>query len=70
MINPLRRMRRNRGLMQCELAGRAGLHPSAVNRMERGWARPSLRTAEKLAMVLDCTVDDLFPGIELKDWGR
>ncbi len=43
------RLRTEEGLTQAELAERMGTTQSAIARMERGGARPSLNTLEKLA---------------------
>lgn len=57
----LRHARTRNGLKQCELACKAGVGISSLCMWERGWKKPTLPTAEKLARVLHCAVQDLFP---------
>jgi transcriptional regulator with XRE-family HTH domain len=52
--------RENAGLSQTELALKAGLNPSLVNRIERG-VRPNRRTAERLAKALGVDIEVVFP---------
>jgi DNA-binding XRE family transcriptional regulator len=59
--NLLRDCRERRGLKQIELASRAGVSLSTVNRLE-GWnfrAAPS--TAKRLAVALGVGIGDVFP---------
>ena len=56
----LRALREQAGLTQAQLAGRAGLHLSAVTRFEQGLRAPSLATAAKLADALGVAVDDFL----------
>jgi transcriptional regulator with XRE-family HTH domain len=48
----LRELRERKGWSQAELARRAGMHNSVVNRAERGQAAMTLSTLEKLAKAL------------------
>lgn len=48
----LRELRTRKGWSQAELARRAGLNQSVVNRAERGAAAITLTTLEKLAKAL------------------
>jgi transcriptional regulator with XRE-family HTH domain len=45
-------LRKRRGWSQAELARRAGIHNSVVNRAERGETAMTLATLEKLAKAL------------------
>lgn len=54
------RLREATGLDQYELAKRAGMSPSQLNRYERGKSRPTLPTLERLARALRVRVSDLF----------
>ena len=56
----VRERRKGLGLTQMQLAVRAETHPAHISRIENGH-RPSLDTAQKLAVALGATVDDLFP---------
>ena len=67
METPLRQRRQRLGLKQIDLALKAGVNPSAVNRYEKG-CRPNRETAAKLARALDCAVGDLFPNTDLRPW--
>lgn len=57
----LRSMRRAAGLTAVDLAGRAGLTPSTLWRIEAGNAEPNLGTLYKLAWGFGVQVAELFP---------
>lgn len=57
----LRKLRRERGISQEELAGRAGLHRTYVSSVERGQRNVSLETIDKLARGLGLPMGDLMP---------
>lgn len=59
-INQLRNIRESRGLSQTELAYKVGVTPRYVAFIETGDRNPSLKTASKIAEVLNTTVDDIF----------
>lgn len=44
-----------------ELAFRIGKSTTALWRYENGKAHPPMKTALRIAEVLDCSLDDLFP---------
>jgi transcriptional regulator with XRE-family HTH domain len=48
----LRRARIRAGLSQVELSGRAELHATYLNRLEKGHRSPSLDVAERIAKAL------------------
>lgn len=57
----LRRLRKERGLTQQEMAERAGLDYKYYQRIETGaWPGLQLRTVDKLAKALRIEVADLF----------
>jgi transcriptional regulator with XRE-family HTH domain len=56
----LRLLREQAGLTQAQLAQRAGLHLSAVTRIEQGLRSPTLDSASALASALGVKVDDLL----------
>lgn len=52
LIGDLRLLRIIRGLSQDELAKRAGLDPSTISRLERGYRRPTPRVLKAVLGVL------------------
>jgi transcriptional regulator with XRE-family HTH domain len=58
------RLRERRGLTQEQLGWAAGLHQTAVARIENGERKPTLDTIIKLARGLEVPPADLFAGIE------
>jgi transcriptional regulator with XRE-family HTH domain len=58
------RIRKRRGLTQEQLGWAAGLHQTAVARIESGERRPTLETVLKLAAGLEVPPAELFDGIE------
>jgi transcriptional regulator with XRE-family HTH domain len=58
------RIRERRGLTQEQLGWAAGLHQTAVARIESGERKPNLNTILKLAAGLEVPPSDLFDGID------
>jgi transcriptional regulator with XRE-family HTH domain len=58
----LRALRRSRALSQHDLAGLAGVTPSAISQAERAERGLSLSTVVRLAAALGITIDDLLRG--------
>lgn len=58
------RMRESRGLTQEQLGWAAGMHQTAIARIEKGDRKPSLDTILKLARGLEVPPAKLFAGIE------
>lgn len=58
------RIREQRGLTQEQLGWAAGLHQTAVARIESGERKPTLDTIFKLAAGLEVPPAELFSGIE------
>lgn len=56
----LRRLRREEGLSQADLARAVGVHESAISLLESAGRNPSARLLEKLADRLGMTMDDLW----------
>lgn len=52
--------RKEKGLTQTVLAGRAGIEPSNVSHIERAATKVSLGTLVNIANALDCSMDDLL----------
>jgi DNA-binding XRE family transcriptional regulator len=59
--SPLRLFRVAAGLTQAELAERSGIARITVGALERGENSPHLATARRLAGVLGCSAEQLFP---------
>jgi DNA-binding XRE family transcriptional regulator len=59
----LRRIRTDVGMSQEQLAGRTGLHPTEISRLERAVREPRLGTIVRLARGLDVGVERLVSGI-------
>lgn len=62
-MNRIQEYRAKAHLSQFALAIKAGIHPSMMNRIERG-VRPNQITARKLAFCLECKPADLFEGFD------
>ena len=60
MVNSVTKTRKMLGLTQNELASRSGVSRSTIARIETSNSFPNLRTVQKLAVVLGCTIDDLL----------
>ena len=56
----VRAYRLKRGLEQKELALILGLAGPTISNIERNVKNPSLKTSERIAKALHCTVDDLL----------
>lgn len=61
--NKIREMRREKGLVQEQLAKKCGVSRQTINAIENNKYDPTLALAFKLAQELGTTVDELFtPG--------
>ncbi len=67
--SPLRLLRAINGLSATRLAVLADVDRSTIWRLEEGIGRPQRRTAEKLAAVLNCPAELLFPESEERPAG-
>ena len=56
----IRKKREAAGLKQYELAARMGLKQASVSAWENGQAYPTAENLLKLAVILDCSVDELL----------
>jgi len=66
MLN-LREIREQRGLTQEQLASMIGVNRSAISHYEADRNNPSLETTQKLARMLDCSIDDLIGNAPLSN---
>lgn len=60
----IRRIRLKEGLSQVDLAKQAGLSPNYIGTLERGNQNPSLKTLERLAKGLRCSMSETCRGIK------
>ncbi len=63
-MNSIKRHREAAGMLQEEVAGRLGVHQTAVSQWEVGNTLPRAATLKKLAELYGCTVDELLKGGE------
>ncbi len=57
----IRELRIKRGLTQCQLARILGLkHNTVISKYETGKKRPNLQNAQRIALALGATVDEVF----------
>ena len=57
----IRELRQKKGMLQEELARKAGLSPSALSNFEQGRRRTSLDWLKKIGKALDVSVSELIP---------
>lgn len=62
----IRELRQDKGLLQEELARKAGLSASALSNFEQGRRRISLEWLRKISKVLGVTVSDLIPDSRIR----
>lgn len=58
----LRQLRSDKGYKQAEFADQVGVHVTNLSKYERGKTLPSLEVAERMAQLLDVTLDELVHG--------
>lgn len=61
ILTNIRAVRLAADMTQEELAQRMGVHPAAVCQWERGRNYPRMELAIRMACILDCGLDDIFP---------
>jgi transcriptional regulator with XRE-family HTH domain len=61
-VDELRRMRKERGISQAELAARSGVDRSTISQIESGSREPQSSTLRRLAVVLGVGAGDLLAG--------
>lgn len=64
LANNLRRIRVTRNISQDELALLAGVERAYVGHIERATKNPTIKTVEKIAIALECSVCELFADIQ------
>lgn len=60
----IRKIRLKEGLSQIDLAKQAGLSANYIGTLERGIQNPSLKTLERLAKGLGCSMSETCRGIK------
>lgn len=63
-MNKIRELRLRKNITQFELANELGLTQGIVSSWENGRNKPTLNTAQKLANVLSCSLDELFGEVD------
>jgi transcriptional regulator with XRE-family HTH domain len=58
----LKRLRTERGISQEEMAKKIKVHANHLSRYERGLSAPSIEVVEKMAKLLDVSIDELVFG--------
>lgn len=64
LANNIKRLRKNTGWSQSQLAEQIGAHLSHINRIETGKYNPSLDVVQKLAQTFNVTIDYLVSDTE------
>lgn len=59
-MNNIKRLRKEHGLSQSELADQLGVRPPSVWKLERGLQNPAYSTLVKLADIFGCTMDEVM----------
>lgn len=57
--------RKKKGLTQRELSEQLGVTQPTITQYETGVRKPDIVTLKKLAVILDCTTDQLLEPIEI-----
>jgi len=60
----LKKCRTEKGISQSELANKIDIHVTHLSRYERGLSLPSIEVAQKIADVLEISLDELVNGGE------
>ncbi len=61
--NKIKEFRIEKKLKQSALASRVGIYQSEISKIETGERMPSVYLAEKIAKVLEKSVNDVFPDV-------
>ena len=63
-MNNLKRLRKEKGMSQADLATMLGVKQNTISGWEKGVREPSLHMLVRLASLFGCTVDALISNIE------
>ncbi|MDC3413481.1 helix-turn-helix domain-containing protein [Aquibacillus sp. 3ASR75-11] len=63
----IRKLRKERGLSQEELAHLSSLHPTYIGQLERGEKNATIDTIEKVTKALEISLEELFRFATLND---
>ena len=61
--NTLYQYRHKHDLSQAALAARVGCHPDTIYKLEHDLMKPTVPMARRIAEVLNCHIDDLWPPV-------
>lgn len=64
-MTAMREYRMKKGLTQAQLAEKIGVTASCITMWENGDRNPNMIALKKLAIVLDCTIDELLAPIKI-----
>lgn len=67
MLNNIRQVIQKKGLKTIFVIEKSGLSTSSFYEIMNGKAVPSLMNARKIAVALECTVNDIFPEVLKED---
>jgi transcriptional regulator with XRE-family HTH domain len=59
-MNKIKTIRNNKGLTQSKLAEKIGVTQGALSQWELGIVNPSINNLRNIAIVLNCSLDELF----------
>lgn len=60
MKNRIEEIRKEKGILQDELAKKLGVSRQTISSLERGRYNPSIFLAHKIAVYFDMTIEDIF----------
>ena len=60
MKNRIEEIRKEKGILQDELAKKLGISRQTISSLERGRYNPSIFLAHKIAVYFDMTIEDIF----------
>ena len=60
MKNRIEEIRKEKGILQDELAKKLGVSRQTISSLERGRYNPSIFLAHKIAVYFDITIEDIF----------
>ena len=60
MASNIEKKRKEKGLLQSDLARELGVTQGAISQWEKGMTEPSIKYLVKMAQIFGCTVDELL----------